>query len=100
MLGGNMTDAKGAFSFPNFRLLTQARFLFGFAVQLQAVVMGWQVYRILGDPLYLELDGEAEEKSGLRQQSEVGEGESAFGVCHVPSKHNAGERKERDLFPS
>jgi MFS family permease len=44
----------------NFRHLALARFLFSFAFQLQAVVVGWQVYEIRKDPLYLGLIGLAE----------------------------------------
>ncbi len=36
------------------------RFLFTFAVQMQAVVLGWQVYSLTQDPLYLGFVGLAE----------------------------------------
>ena len=52
-----MIHPRTAFEVRDFRLLTQARFLFSFAVQLQAVIMGWQVYEIKHDPLYLGLIG-------------------------------------------
>lgn len=52
--------APGAFAFRDFRLLTQARFLFTLAVQLQAVVMGWRMYELTRDPLQLGLIGLAE----------------------------------------
>lgn len=41
----------------DFKRLLQARFLFTFAVQMQAVVLGWRVYEILKDPLALGLIG-------------------------------------------
>lgn len=46
-----------AFRVRGFRLVTQARFLLSFSVQLQAVVMGWQIYELTRDPLYLGLIG-------------------------------------------
>ncbi|MCM2277636.1 MAG: MFS transporter [Oligoflexia bacterium] len=49
-----------AFAIPDFRVLAQARFLFTFSVQIQAVVMGWQMYAIRKDPLYLGLIGLSE----------------------------------------
>jgi MFS family permease len=44
----------------NFRALISGRFFLTFALQLQAVVVGWQVYEIKKDPLYLGLIGLAE----------------------------------------
>ena len=44
----------------NFRKLLTARFLFTFAVQMQAVVLGWRIYDLLKDPLYLGFIGLAE----------------------------------------
>ncbi len=44
----------------DFSLVVAARFLFSFAVQIQAVVIGWQVYDLTHDPLYLGLIGLAE----------------------------------------
>ena len=52
-----MTPTHSAFAVRDFRLVTQARFLFGLAVQLQAVLIGWQIYEIKHDPLYLGLTG-------------------------------------------
>ena len=49
--------SRSAFSFPDFRKLVSARFLFSFSVQMQAVVMGWLVFEIKRDPLYLGLIG-------------------------------------------
>jgi MFS family permease len=51
------SSAPSAFAYREFRLLTFSRFLFSFAAQLQAVVMGWQVYELMHDPLYLGLIG-------------------------------------------
>lgn len=44
----------------DFKKLMSARFLFVFAVQMQAVVLGWRIYELLNDPLYLGLIGLAE----------------------------------------
>jgi MFS family permease len=41
----------------DFRKLVSARFLFTFAVQMQAVVLGWRIYELLKDPLYLGFIG-------------------------------------------
>jgi MFS family permease len=54
-----------AFAIRDFRLLTQARFLFGISVQIQAVVIGWQIYEIKHDPLYLGLTGLVEAAPAL-----------------------------------
>jgi hypothetical protein len=48
-----MTPAVSA----EFKKLLSARFLFTFAVQMQAVVLGWRIYEILKDPLYLGFIG-------------------------------------------
>jgi MFS family permease len=48
---------RSAFSFPEFRKLVTARFLFSISVQMQAVVMGWLVFEIKRDPLYLGFIG-------------------------------------------
>ncbi len=45
---------------PNFRLLVLGRFFLTLAFQLQAVVLGWQVYEIKKDPLFLGFIGLAE----------------------------------------
>lgn len=42
---------------PDFKKLISARFLFTFAVQMQAVVLGWRIYDLLKDPLYLGFIG-------------------------------------------
>lgn len=44
----------------DFKKLLCARFLFTFAVQMQAVVLGWRIYELLQDPLYLGMIGLAE----------------------------------------
>jgi MFS family permease len=41
----------------DFKKLMYARFLFTFAVQMQAVILGWRIYEILNDPLALGLIG-------------------------------------------
>ncbi|MEN0057382.1 MAG: MFS transporter, partial [Bdellovibrio sp.] len=44
----------------DFKKLLYARFFFTFAVQMQAVVLGWRIYNLLRDPLYLGFIGLAE----------------------------------------
>lgn len=44
----------------DFKKLLSARFLFTFAVQMQSVVLGWRIYELLKDPLYLGFIGLAE----------------------------------------
>lgn len=44
----------------DFKKLISARFLFTFAVQMQSVVLGWRIYELLKDPLYLGIIGLAE----------------------------------------
>jgi len=46
-----------AFDSPDFRRLTAARFLMTFALQIQTLVMAWQVYSIKHDPWFLGLIG-------------------------------------------
>ncbi len=41
----------------DFKKLLSARFLFTFAVQMQAVILGWRIYALLKDPLYLGFIG-------------------------------------------
>lgn len=41
----------------DFKKLISARFLFTFAVQMQAIVLGWRIYELLRDPLYLGFIG-------------------------------------------
>lgn len=47
------------FSF-DFKMLMTARFLFTFAVQMQAILLGWQMYVLTKDPLFLGFVGLAE----------------------------------------
>lgn len=53
-------DAYAALRIKDFRLFVSARFLITLAINLQAVVVGWQVYEITHDPLSLGLIGLAE----------------------------------------
>ena len=46
-----------ALAHPDFRRLTFSRFLLTVAVQVQTLVMAWQVYQIKHDPLFLGLIG-------------------------------------------
>ncbi len=48
---------KGAFAIPDFRRLVSARLIFSVAVQMQAVIMGWEIYSIHKDPLSLGMIG-------------------------------------------
>lgn len=48
---------RSAWESRDFRRLTQARFLFAFASQIQTLVMAWQVYAITKDALALGLIG-------------------------------------------
>lgn len=41
----------------DFKKLISARFLFTFAVQMQAIILGWRIYELLKDPLYLGFIG-------------------------------------------
>lgn len=50
-------SASSAWSFKNFRLYTYTALLLPFAAQTQSLVIGWQVYEIKHDPLYLGLIG-------------------------------------------
>jgi MFS family permease len=43
-----------------FKILMLSRFFFTFAVQMQAIVLGWQMYEVTKDPLYLGFIGLAE----------------------------------------
>ena len=59
-----MTDSNTvsprALDYPNFRNYVAARFLTTFAVQMQSVAVGWQVYSITRDPMDLGLIGLAQ----------------------------------------
>jgi MFS family permease len=59
----NSTEVKSALpDFPSFdfKVLMSARILLSFAVQMQAVIVGWQMYALTHDPLSLGLIGLAE----------------------------------------
>lgn len=53
-------DPYAALRFPEFRNFTIARFFITIATQIQAVIVGWQIYEITKDPLSLGLIGLAE----------------------------------------
>ncbi len=53
-------DPYIALRFPEFRSYVAMRFLFTFAYQIQAVVVGWYIYQLTKDPLSLGLIGLAE----------------------------------------
>lgn len=57
---GVKTDPYVAMRFPEFRSYIAMRFLFTFAYQIQAVVVGWHIYQLTKDPLSLGLIGLAE----------------------------------------
>lgn len=54
------SEAYEVLRIPAFRLLTSARFALTFALQMQVVIVGWQVYDMTKDPLSLGLIGLAE----------------------------------------
>jgi MFS family permease len=54
------TGPYAALKISDFRLFVSARFMITVAIQIQAVVVGWQVYEITKDPLSLGLIGLAE----------------------------------------
>ncbi|HSI89511.1 MAG TPA: MFS transporter [Adhaeribacter sp.] len=53
-------DPYAALKIPEFRLYVSARLCITIALQIQAVVVGWQIYQITKDPLSLGLIGLAE----------------------------------------
>lgn len=55
-----MNSPYAALKYPDFRNFVFARFLITLAIQIQATVVGWQVYEITRDPLSLGLIGLAE----------------------------------------
>ena len=55
-----MSGPYAAMKIRDFRLFISARFCITLAIQIQAVVVGWQVYEITRDPLSLGLIGLAE----------------------------------------
>ncbi|HTE34362.1 MAG TPA: MFS transporter, partial [Chryseolinea sp.] len=54
------TGPYAAFKLPDFRLFVSARFCITLAIQVQSVVVAWQVYELTHDPLSLGLIGLAE----------------------------------------
>jgi len=56
----NKPDAYAVLKIKNFRFFVSARFVLTFAIQMQSVVVGWQVYEITHDVLSLGLIGLAE----------------------------------------
>jgi len=57
---GVPNDPYVALRFPEFRSYVAMRFLFTFAYQIQAVIVGWHIYQLTKDPLSLGLIGLAE----------------------------------------
>lgn len=55
-----LSGPYAALKIPDFRLFASARFCITLAIQIQAVVVAWQVYEITKDPLSLGLIGLAE----------------------------------------
>ena len=55
-----MTNPYAALRIQDFRFFISARFCITLAIQMQAVIVGWQVYEITKDPLSLGLIGLAE----------------------------------------
>ncbi|MBL7865674.1 MAG: MFS transporter [Cyclobacteriaceae bacterium] len=55
-----MSSPYAAMKIRDFRLFISARFCITLAIQIQAVVVGWQVYELTKDPLSLGLIGLAE----------------------------------------
>src|SRR6186713_2914065 len=53
-------DPYAALKIPEFRLYISARFCITIALQIQATIVGWQIYQITKDPLSLGLIGLAE----------------------------------------
>lgn len=50
-------DAYAAIKITDFRRFIYARFLFTIAIQMQSVVVGWQIYHLTRDPLSLGMIG-------------------------------------------
>ena len=53
-------DGYAALRIKDFRRYIYARFLLTFAIQMQSVVVGWQIYQLTHDPLSLGLIGMSE----------------------------------------
>src|SRR5262245_28303147 len=54
------TGPYAALKLPDFRLFVSARFCITLAIQIQSVVVAWQIYELTHDPLSLGLIGLAE----------------------------------------
>lgn len=53
-------DPYAVLKLPDFRLYVSARLCITLAMQIQAVIVGWQIYDMTQDPLSLGLIGLAE----------------------------------------
>jgi hypothetical protein len=58
-----------ALKIPDFRLFISARFCITLAIQIQAVVVAWQVYEMTKDPLSLGLIGLAEAVPSISERT-------------------------------
>jgi MFS family permease len=56
----NTADAYAALKINDFRRFLTARFLLTFAIQMQSVIVGWQIYQLTHDALSLGLIGMSE----------------------------------------
>lgn len=54
------SDAYAVWKISNFRAFITGRFFLTFAIQMQSVIIGWQVYALTHDPFSLGLIGLAE----------------------------------------
>jgi len=57
---GKPYDAYAAWRIPTYRKIILGRFFLTMAIQMQSVIVGWQVYELTKDPLSLGLIGLAE----------------------------------------
>jgi len=60
MANKNQPDQFLAFRFPEFRFLTGGAFFFSVALLMQEVIIGYEVYKITGDPLAIGMLGLAQ----------------------------------------
>ncbi|MGE5679271.1 MAG: MFS transporter [Bacillota bacterium] len=56
----NTNDAYASLKIIDYRRFITARFLITFAIQMQSVIIGWQIYELTRDPLSLGLIGMSE----------------------------------------
>jgi MFS family permease len=61
----NQRSSRAAFSYPNFRYATTARFLSVASSEMQAVAVGWQIFNLTHRPLDLGLVGLAQFAPGI-----------------------------------